>query len=198
MFGSYHLHLVSKLLPQHPPDDHWFTKLSSVHVDHSSICKTTAGVEEKKILGVNDPWLLHSNLDSSLVPQQLTISLKFCPFYQRISQLFQSKSFLVDLEMSDKTMLSNRHQLHRKLQICLQKFNEFPEKNFPGQGLVFKVALLTSFSMFSSNPLNLTLIFLVADSYLFYAPSTSLSQASQALVFYWVELNISSLFEINL
>ena len=118
-------------------------------MDHSSICKTTAYVEEKKNSGVNDPWLLLSNKDSSLVPQQLTNSLKFCQFYQRISQLFLSKSFLVDLEMSDKTMLSNRHQLHRKLQICLHKFNEFPEKNFHGQGLVFKVALLSSFSMFS-------------------------------------------------
>ena len=37
--------------------------------------------------------------------------------------------------------------------------------------------------MFSSNPLNLTLIFLVADSYLFYAPSTSLGQASKGTRF---------------
>ena len=90
---------------------------------------------------------------------------------------------MIDLDFSKPCFQKCGQQLERKLQICLQKFNEFPEKNFPGQGLVFKVALLTSFSMFSSNPLNLTLIFLVADSYLFYAPSTSLGQASKGTRF---------------
>ena len=128
---------------------------------------------------MNDPWLLHYNLESSLVPQQLTISLKFCQMFLRKSQLFLSKTFLLDLEMSVKTMLSNTHQLHRKHQICLHKFEVFSEIYFPGQDLVFKVAFLSSLSMFPWNPVNLTVIFLAADSYLFYAPSTSLGQASQ-------------------
>ena len=68
------------------------TKLSSIHVYHYSICKTIACVEEKKNSDLNDPWIFLSNLDSSLVPQQLTILLKFCQMYQRIIHFFLSKS----------------------------------------------------------------------------------------------------------
>ena len=124
-----------------------------------------------------------NDLDSSLEPQQLTLSLKFYQMYQRTSQLFLSKSFLFDLEMSVKTMLSNPHQLQRKHQICLHKFEVFSEIYFSDQDLVFKVAFLSSLSMFPWNPVNLTVIFLAADSYLFYAPSTSLGQASQGTRF---------------
>ena len=51
---------------------------------------------------------------------------------------------------------------------------------------------------FHEIPLSITVIFCVADSFLFYASSTSLSQASKALVFYWVESNISSLHKNDL
>ena len=103
--------------------------------------------------------------------------------YQRTSQLFLSKSFLLDLEMSAKTMLSNTHQLHRKHQICLHKFEVFSEIYFSDQDLVFKVAFLSILSMFPWNPVNLTVIFLAADSYLFPTASTSLGQASQGTRF---------------
>ena len=85
--------------------------------------------------------------------------------------------------MSAKTMLSNTHQLHRKHQICLHEFEVLSEIYYSGQDLVFKVAFLSSLSMFPWNPVNLTVIFLAADSYLFYAPSTSLGQASQGTRF---------------
>ena len=104
------------------------------------------------------------------------------PFHSNSAKCFKGETSYFcprHLEMSVKTMLSNPHQLQRKHQICLHKFEVFSEIYFPGQDLVFKVAFLSSLSMFPWNPVNLTVIFLAADSYLFYAPSTSLGQASQ-------------------
>ena len=91
-----------------------------------------------------------------------------------------------------------RQQLQGNTEFVYRNLKCFQRGNFPGQGLVFKVALLSCLGMFSWNPLSLTVIFLAADSYFFYDTSTSLGQPSQGTRLFSVVTEKNRTFQVCL